>query len=623
MKNHRVSAALSTVLLAFVPCRVGAAGAVGCGEPPQAVHYIMTSDGDSIFVRGAISCTRDVVQKYGLKGYGNGAIDYFSAFLLAPEAGNTLAAYGAGEQMYSIGLDAAPINTGSCGHVGASHGFGVPVVTSTGHDKTVGDIGSYWSDGTRDFILAGITGDRLVFYPCPYPWGKTWRMPASVVDGVLTHVAGAGHPGAIAVTSQTYTEQYPVVRNRTVQALRDGAALISGGEEGSADFVDLVEEYDLIDPSTINRAQTTNPWVWNDADAWIHVRNVHRALAGRTEIRMYYAFQRSMYVGSFFTTMLRGLTSATHANRYYYFPKTRSASGAYDWTAPQLVNETGVGSINFTADSITSTANPPDRLMMLWERAGAANYDVAVVHGYSPLPATPTPRTIQLGNYWYMLALTMKSYPIFYGTSVLVPAGTIFDIWAYRQWVDQSQSRRGKYCYWNTANQYGDDIVFVDYHEAVCRDTTVLPERVWGRSVTVVDTLNVLVHSCSVSPAGITISTTPGDTLGYAVLRLTDSNVRVDDPARSCRLGPPAPNPSCGTVALSYTVTRTGRVRLEVHDLHGRRVRTLVDAEQCPGTRAVVWDGADETGTALGAGMYFARFAAPGTHVSRKVVRVR
>lgn len=623
MNVHLVLPALIAVTVLAVPGIPGAGDAAGEPGSDAAVHFIMTANGDTIYVRGPISGTKDVAQKYGLGGFGNGAVDYYSTFILPPEAENTLARYLAGEQMLSIGLDAAPINTASCGHIGASHGFGVPVVTSPGHDKTVEDIGSCWSDGTRQFLLAGVSGASLTFYPCPYTWGLTWRMPSSVGNDTLVHVSGAQHAAGIAVASQAYTEQYPVVKNRAVQALRDGVTPIAGGQEGAADFVDLVEEYDLTDPSTLDRTQTTNPWVWNDAEAWVHVRNVHRAHAGRTEIRMYYTFERPMYIGSFFTTMLRGITSAAHANRYYYFPKAISASGAFDWMAPQLVNTTGVGSIHFPADSITSTSNPPDRLMMLWDKPGQSGYDIAVVHGYSPLEASPTPRTIRGGNYWYMLALTMKSYPIFYGTSILVPAGTIFDIWTYRQWLDLSQGSRGKYCYWNAANQYGDDIVFVDYHEAVSDDVTALPERMWGKSITLVDTSHVRVKDCHVGPAGIRISTTPGDTLGYAVLRLTTSAAHVDDPPHACRLSPPVPNPSGGSTTIRFSIAEAGRVRLGVHDLAGRLVRRLVDEERLPGTQTAMWDGCDEAGTSPGPGVYFVRLASADTVLTHKVVRFR
>lgn len=65
------------------------------------------------------------------------------------------------------------------------------------------------------------------------------------------------------------------------------------------------------------------------------------------------------------------------------------------------------------------------------------------------------------------------------------------------------------------------------------------------------------------------------------------------------------PSPFRESTALRWRAPATGRVSLTIHDLRGRRLRTLVrGAAGAGGT--IVWDGLDEAGAAAPAGMYFA-----------------
>ncbi|MGH3053789.1 MAG: Kelch repeat-containing protein, partial [Gaiellaceae bacterium] len=66
----------------------------------------------------------------------------------------------------------------------------------------------------------------------------------------------------------------------------------------------------------------------------------------------------------------------------------------------------------------------------------------------------------------------------------------------------------------------------------------------------------------------------------------------------------PTPNPSPGGTTLSYSIARAGRVRLYVYDASGRLVRRLIDGERPAGEENVSWDGSDDSGAKLRAGLY-------------------
>lgn len=73
------------------------------------------------------------------------------------------------------------------------------------------------------------------------------------------------------------------------------------------------------------------------------------------------------------------------------------------------------------------------------------------------------------------------------------------------------------------------------------------------------------------------------------------------------------PNPFGAQTTLSFVMPRAAQVNLEVFDLAGRRVRTLVSGETGAGDHHVVWDGTDSRGHAMSAGVYLYRFEALGS----------
>jgi hypothetical protein len=70
------------------------------------------------------------------------------------------------------------------------------------------------------------------------------------------------------------------------------------------------------------------------------------------------------------------------------------------------------------------------------------------------------------------------------------------------------------------------------------------------------------------------------------------------------------PNPFNPVTTIAYTLTRRSRVTVEIYNALGRRVRTLVDREESPGSHSIVWNGTDEKGNPVSSGVYLYRFRA-------------
>jgi hypothetical protein len=77
-------------------------------------------------------------------------------------------------------------------------------------------------------------------------------------------------------------------------------------------------------------------------------------------------------------------------------------------------------------------------------------------------------------------------------------------------------------------------------------------------------------------------------------------------------MGPCRPNPTAGVSRIAFRLPAATHVRLDVVDLAGRRIGTLMEADLGPGRHESEWNGRDEHGAKAPAGVYFVRLIATG-----------
>jgi hypothetical protein len=122
--------------------------------------------------------------------------------------------------------------------------------------------------------------------------------------------------------------------------------------------------------------------------------------------------------------------------------------------------------------------------------------------------------------------------------------------------------------------------------------------------------------------SGESFSKPNGSVAQGQVIRISPAVLTADAPPAAVGAGldlaPPAPNPARGAVTLRFTLATTGRVRLAVYDIAGRRVAVLVDGSLVAGAHEATWEGGG-----AGPGLYFARLEAGGSVVTRRIARVR
>jgi hypothetical protein len=83
------------------------------------------------------------------------------------------------------------------------------------------------------------------------------------------------------------------------------------------------------------------------------------------------------------------------------------------------------------------------------------------------------------------------------------------------------------------------------------------------------------------------------------------------------------PNPLRTSALISYSLPAEAPVKLDVYDVRGRHVRTLVDEIRPAGRHTVAWNGRLENGAPLPNGVYFYRLHAADAVETRKILLMR
>ncbi len=83
------------------------------------------------------------------------------------------------------------------------------------------------------------------------------------------------------------------------------------------------------------------------------------------------------------------------------------------------------------------------------------------------------------------------------------------------------------------------------------------------------------------------------------------------------------PNPFNPTTKISFSVPRRSNVRIDLYNVLGEHVRTLVDESIPAGARTVQWDGRSDTGTPVASGVYFYRLLSDDFTAIRQMVLLK
>ncbi len=80
------------------------------------------------------------------------------------------------------------------------------------------------------------------------------------------------------------------------------------------------------------------------------------------------------------------------------------------------------------------------------------------------------------------------------------------------------------------------------------------------------------------------------------------------------------PNPFASTTQIRFFAPISGNISMEIYNLMGQRVRTLLNQKLPPGKQHVTWDGADDSGKRVVPGIYFYRLHSEKFVQTKKMV---
>lgn len=232
-----------------------------------------------------------------------------------------------------------------------------------------------------------------------------------------------------------------------------------------------------------------------------------------------------------------------------------------------------------TPDSWRLFANPVQSLAVdgstVYLGGGFRAVDGAIRYGVAALAGVPTATTVSL----FVAESTGRGVALRWRLS-----GDLAEAW-----IDRAPAATGPWTRMTfEIERQGEDFLATDedIEEGETRYYRIVVESPDGRS-----TFGPIVVTAGVAPPE------------FALLRVS-------------------PSPASGPVRVEFSLAHESSIRLDVLDLQGRRVATLVDGAHRAGRHHASWSGESDRGP-VPAGVYFVRYQAAGRVSSRRIVLSR
>ncbi len=111
-----------------------------------------------------------------------------------------------------------------------------------------------------------------------------------------------------------------------------------------------------------------------------------------------------------------------------------------------------------------------------------------------------------------------------------------------------------------------------------------------------------------------------GGLRSFSPIRLERNEVQ---PTYRFELAQNVPNPFNPHTTIAYSLASDAEVRLEIFDVRGARVKSLINGHETTGVHRVRWDGTNDRGSRVSSGIYFYRLIAGSFKSTRKMVLLR
>jgi hypothetical protein len=107
------------------------------------------------------------------------------------------------------------------------------------------------------------------------------------------------------------------------------------------------------------------------------------------------------------------------------------------------------------------------------------------------------------------------------------------------------------------------------------------------------------------------------------ILASTDSSTGNEVPIVKTELHGNYPNPFNPSTTIKYSLQEDSKVTLEIFNIKGQKVKTLVDKILPTGKHSIVWNGTDNSGKNIASGIYFYKFKTDNFSKTKKMLLLK
>ena len=83
------------------------------------------------------------------------------------------------------------------------------------------------------------------------------------------------------------------------------------------------------------------------------------------------------------------------------------------------------------------------------------------------------------------------------------------------------------------------------------------------------------------------------------------------------------PNPFNPETTISFSISVASNLRVDIYNIKGQKIKTLINEPKQSGTHTITWDGSDENGKSAGSGIYFYQLTTNNFSQAKKMVLMK
>ena len=381
--------------------------------------------------------------------------------------------------IHNQGDDITPIRTFYT--VGANHGY--PCFSLPSNGQTSADIGSVWTDGATDYVLAKVENDKCIFL-YPYIENEQGIVSYSNITPVRSLEAkiNATNTNVLNISNLTVEQFYPSTNNHTYDVSIDDKEVSDGVNHG--DEFNVTERYNILCYKALQEHLKANVGVELTGE------NLN-AIDGVVELCINYKFKSDALV--LINHSLKVLKKVTlgncgflqsvrlQPNTEHYMPNAKVKG---KWNFSQLTNINSYkDNLKFTSSDCINPKYPLNRYVQ--HRNDVEDNKIGFTAGYLVDIGNGSNQERLKNTILWDFRSTKKSYPVGYSGGTLDP-GAYKTFSMYRKYIDIDNLEENETN--KTYIESGDSLyVFIDIHKNTVCDNLEVPKKYIDKNIEVLE----------------------------------------------------------------------------------------------------------------------------------------